>query len=134
MRLLHLWQIVRAIRAVIRRDPGRFASPGQEAAREGMALDNIQILALCVAFGGVCAFYVTAVGFILSALVMILILAGLTWIVGMPSGVWTLAGAFVALQVGYFLGIVGTALAGSVSSTVTKESGEPETGLKTDRD
>ena len=103
-----------------------------------MALANIEVLALCALFGGVCAFYVSAVGFVLSALVTVLILAGLNWFAGgIAGGVasgWTLAGAFVTLQVGYFLGIVGTAVASSLTSAIAKGNAEPGADLHVDHE
>jgi hypothetical protein len=99
-----------------------------------MALANIEVLALCALFGGVCAFYVSAVGFVLSALVTVLILAGLNWFAGGVASGWTLAGAFVTLQVGYFLGIVGTAVASSLTSAIAKGNAEPGADLHVDHE
>lgn len=95
---------------------------------------HMQILALCVVFGGVCALYVTAVGFILSALVTVLILAGLNGFGEGLAGGWMLVGAFLALQGGYFLGIVGSALVSSVSSAIARRAREPRADLHIDHE
>lgn len=73
-------------------------------------MTTLETLALFTVFGGVCACYVSVVGFALTAMVIVVLLGLLGAVGGHHFGYGLLAGAFVCMQVGYVAGIVGTAL------------------------
>lgn len=80
-----------------------------------------ETLALFGVFGAVCAFYVSVVGFALTAVVIIGAL-GLAGAAGFHHfGVWLLLGSFVILQVGYVAGVIGIAVAGHIRRLSTKD-------------
>lgn len=84
--------------------------------------------ALFAVFGGVCALYVSVVGFVLSALAIVLLLGLVSLLFGGVFTVWTLVIAFVALQVGYFVGLIGSTLFRHVSRLSAKDPREVEEG------
>lgn len=70
-------------------------------------MGTITVWALFALFGGVCARYVSVIGFTLTALGIIALLAVMSALTGGDTfGVGALVGGFVALQVGYFAGLV----------------------------
>lgn len=82
----------------------------------------VETLALFTVFGVICAHYVSVVGFGVTALVIVVLL-GLLGAVGVHHfGSGVLAGAFVCMQVGYFIGIVGTALVRHVRRLSAKDA------------
>lgn len=85
-----------------------------------------ETLALFGVFGALCAFYVSVVGFALTALVIIGALA-LASAAGLHHfGAWLLLGSFVILQVGYVAGVIGIATARHMRRLSTKDSGRIE--------
>lgn len=71
---------------------------------------NIQLLAIFMAFGLVCGFYVSVVGFVISCVV---ILVGLGLANPFIEGRFVasfLGLAFVAMQVGYFVSVIARAI------------------------
>lgn len=79
------------------------------------------VLGLFGLFGIVCGFYVSVVGFALTALAIVTVIGVLSHFLGGPLGGWMPVAAFVALQVGYFLSVVGTALVGHVRRLSPKD-------------
>lgn len=77
-------------------------------------METTGVLGLFGLFGIVCGYYVSVVGFAVTAVAIVTVLGVLAHFVGGPMGGWMPAWAFVALQVGYFLCVVGTALIGHV--------------------
>lgn len=73
-------------------------------------MTTFETLALFTVFGGICACYVSVVGFALAALLIVVLLGLLGAVGGHHFGYGVLAVAFVCMQVGYVSGIVGTAL------------------------
>lgn len=74
-------------------------------------METTGVLALFGVFGVVCGLYVSIVGFAVTALVFALLLTLVAYVVGGLLGGWMPALAFLAMQVGYVLCLVGTALA-----------------------
>lgn len=73
-------------------------------------MGTITIWALFALFGGVCARYVSVIGFVLTALGIVAFLVVLNALTGSGFGAGMFAGAFVALQVGYFTGLIAIVL------------------------
>lgn len=78
-------------------------------------MGTIGILALFVAFGAMAARYVTIVGFCVSSLAILAVLALLDLSVGLGLSLWTLGGCLVALEVGYAAGLLVSAVIGQTS-------------------
>ncbi|MGC5781681.1 hypothetical protein [Methylobacterium sp. NFXW15] len=74
-------------------------------------METTGVLALFGVFGVVCGLYVSVVGFAVTALAFALLLTLVAYLIGGLLGGWMPALAFLAMQVGYFLCLVGTALA-----------------------
>lgn len=92
-------------------------------------MTTFETLTLFAAFGAICAYYVTVVGFGLTAVAVVLALGLLGAVGGHQFGLGLLAGAFVTMQVGYVGGIMILALARHVRRLSTKDTrrieGEP---------
>ena len=73
-------------------------------------METTGVLGLFALFGLVCGVYVSVVGFAVTAVAILVLLALVAVFVGGPLGGWMPAAAFVAMQVGYFLCLAGTAL------------------------
>ncbi|SFK33205.1 hypothetical protein [Methylorubrum salsuginis] len=85
-------------------------------------MGSITIWALFALFGGICARYVSVIGFALTAVGIIALLAVTNALTeGGPFGAGRLVGGFVALQVGYFTGLVVLALTRHVARLVSKK-------------
>jgi hypothetical protein len=92
-------------------------------------MGTITIWALFALFGGVCARYVSAIGFVLTALGSVALLALMGAVTGSGTVGWaTLGYAFVAIQVGYFAGLVGFALVRHVARLSRKDPRRVEKG------
>ncbi len=87
------------------------------------------VLGLFALFGLVCGVYVSVVGFAVTAVAIVAVLGLVAAFVGGPFGGWMPAGAFVAMQVGYFLCLVGTAVIGHVRRQSTRDSRRTERNL-----
>ncbi|MCJ2010942.1 hypothetical protein [Methylobacterium sp. J-076] len=92
-------------------------------------MGTTEILGLFAALGIVCGFYVTVVGFALTALAIVLVLAVAGAFVGGLFGGWMMVGAFVAMQVGYVACVAGSALVGHVRRLSQKDPRRAETDL-----
>lgn len=78
---------------------------------EAVLLIDGLIAFLCISLGIVCAFYVSVIGFSVTALLFVIII-GLV----LPGGytgmrLWEQFGAFVCLQIGYFAGVLAVVVA-----------------------
>ncbi|MFJ7438102.1 hypothetical protein ACIQW5_10645 [Methylorubrum thiocyanatum] len=74
-------------------------------------MGTITMWAVFALFGGVCARYVSVIGFTLTAIGIVALLALTGALTGSESfSAGMLLGGFVALQVGYFCGLVGLVL------------------------
>lgn len=96
-------------------------------------MGNIQIMALCAIFGGVCALYVSVVGFTVSAIAVIGVLIVFSRLAGGVYHAWAMVGAFVTLQAGYFICLVGLAVFGRMRKTV-KQAKSTKTDFHIDHD
>ncbi|MCJ2023422.1 hypothetical protein [Methylobacterium sp. J-067] len=85
-------------------------------------METTGVLGLFGLFGIVCGFYVSVVGFAVTAVAIVSVLGVMALFVGGPMGGWMPAGAFVAMQVGYFLCLVGTAVVGHLRGLSPKDS------------
>ncbi|MEG9502550.1 MAG: hypothetical protein MIN69_11935 [Methylorubrum extorquens] len=92
-------------------------------------MGTITIWALFALFGGVCARYVSVIGFFLTALANVAFLVLMSVLTGSGTfGAGVLAGAFVAMQVGYFAGLVALALVRHVVRLSRKDPRRVEKG------
>jgi hypothetical protein len=85
-------------------------------------MGTIGIGALLAAFGVVCAFYVSVVGFALSAVAVVVLLTLLNLCVGGRFSAGLFVGGLVVMEVGYFVGIVACALIGHARPLPAKEA------------
>ncbi|KQQ26418.1 hypothetical protein ASF53_21025 [Methylobacterium sp. Leaf123] len=89
-------------------------------------MGTITIWALFALFGGVCARYVSVIGFVLTALGIVAFLALMNALTGSDTfGAGVLAGGFVALQVGYFVGLLALVLARHLARLLFKKDLRP---------
>lgn len=85
-------------------------------------MGSITIWALFALFGGICARYVSVIGFALTAVGIIALLAVTSAMTGGNTfGTGMLIGGFVALQVGYFAGLIALALTRHVARLLFKK-------------
>lgn len=91
-------------------------------------MGTIEIWALLTVFGAVCAFSVTVIGFALTAVATLFLLGLFNVVIGGNVTLGVLGGGLVALQIGYFAGIVASAVVGSLGQAPRKDP----TGLKGD--
>lgn len=84
-------------------------------------MGTIGIGVLLTAFGAVCAFYVSVIGFALSAVAVVVLLALLNLLMGGRFSAGAFVGGLVVLEVGYFIGIVACALIGHMRPLPAKE-------------
>lgn len=84
-------------------------------------METMGVLTLFGLFGIVCGVYVSVVGFAVTALAIVAVIGIAAHFVGGPMGGWMPALAFVALQVGYVLCVVGTALIAHVRRLSLKD-------------
>jgi len=74
-------------------------------------MGSITMLMLFAIFGGMCGFYLSAVGFAITAFGICLLVGAVSAAFGGPFTALFLLGLFVAQQVGFFLALIGRALA-----------------------
>lgn len=91
-------------------------------------MSTIEILALFVVFGAICARYVSVVGFALTAILIAAVVAVIPLLFDAGVSVRMLIGTFIALQVGYFVGLVAAALFRHFSRLYAKDPRQVEDG------
>lgn len=92
-------------------------------------METTGVLGLFALFGLVCGVYVSVVGFAVTAVAIASVLGLVAVFIGGPLGGWMPAAAFVAMQVGYFLCLVGTALIDHVRRLSTRDPRRTERDL-----
>lgn len=75
---------------------------------------HYHVLALFAAFGMVSGFYVSVVGFVITSVVVIAVVAAASAVMGSPFTIGSLILFYVMMQVGFFLAVVGRGLGGHV--------------------
>ncbi|UMY16000.1 hypothetical protein MMB17_14825 [Methylobacterium organophilum] len=92
-------------------------------------MGTIGLWGLFAVFGAICGWYVSVVGFILTGLLVILAIGAVNFLLSGPLTALMLVGAFVALQVGYFVSVILNALVGHFTRLSTKDPRQVEGDL-----
>ncbi len=73
-------------------------------------MNSITMLVLFAAFGGVCGFYLSVVGFAITSAAICLLVGLASAVLGGPFAPLLLLGAFFAQQVGFFVAVIARAV------------------------
>nr|WP_254803888.1 hypothetical protein [Methylobacterium sp.]USU34672.1 hypothetical protein NG677_23955 [Methylobacterium sp.] len=77
-------------------------------------MSSITALAIFALFGGICGFYLSVVGFAITAIGVCLLVGIVSALLGGPYTPLLLFGTFITQQVGFFVSVMGRAVAAHI--------------------